>query len=194
MDFHEYFEKYGFSIIHWAHIRSRCKCTLEEVMTYISQNDDVDLQVLYANDSSLTTTKTFQALVSLVNSKPVWAINVGEAEFSTSQCDEITSMLRNSNVAFMFADAILVGNDYVRVWKDIIRERRRNTLEARWLLGNDKTQNHIIQRCRNMWWPPMALGRNKRWKNQRRDEASIISRLETGELRLTCCAATAAAV
>lgn len=167
MDIREYFARYGFSIFHWAHIRSRCKCTLEAALNYINDNDSADVQLLYANDPSLTAAKTFQALMHLLKRKPIWAINIGEAEFSTEQCDEITDMLRNSEVAFMFADAILVGSEYVRLWKDIIRERRRYTVEARWLLTNDDAQNRIIRRCKNMWWPPMALGRNKHFSNKK---------------------------
>ena len=150
-----YFEKHGTAIMNWVHMRSRCKCTLEEVLRYI-HDSNMNVQIIYANHPSVTKTSTFDILMSVIRNKSVWAINLGEAEFSLEQCNQLTSTLHDSNIAFMFVDAILVGKKYVRLWKDIIRQRRRTTVSAHWLYSENEAQNHIIRCCKNMWWTPVT--------------------------------------
>ena len=175
------------AVWHWAHMRLRCQCTLADALKYICDND-TDVQIIYANDPAAATVPAFSYLLSVLRAGRVWAVNLGEVEFSASQCAALTLALRQSAVAFMFVDAVLVGDYYTRLWKNIIQERRRGTVAARWLLSDDTAQNKIIRSCTHMWWPPLALGRNKRWSatSHRREDASIISRRETGEERRTC--------
>lgn len=163
MKIHEYFETYGCAVLSWAHMKLRCNQSLENVLLYVFANE-IDVQILYANDCRVAKTKAFNHLLSVIQQRRVWAINLGEVEFSPEQCNSLTKALHNSAVAFMFVDAILVGSGHVRVWKNIIRKRRQNTMTARWLLSSNTTQNEIIYRCKNMWWSPLALGRNKKFK------------------------------
>ena len=164
MKIHEYFETYGCAVLSWTHMKLRCvNESLASVLLYVAANE-IDVQILYANDCRVAKKEAFHHLLSVIQQRRVWAINLGEVEFSPEQCNSLTKALLNSAVAFMFVDAIFVGSGHVRVWKGIIRKRRQNTTTARWLLSNDTTQNRIIYRCKNMWWSPLSLGRNKNFK------------------------------
>lgn len=175
-----YFDRYGTDVVSWSHIRTRCRASylthvLEHVLT-------TGAQVVYLNHPDMARKDEFAGLIRLLENTNVWAINLGEIEFSPVQCKALTVALHRSQVAFMFVDALFVGKDQVCIWKKIIRERRRETQDAPWLLSDDSAQNRVIAKCRNMWWSPMALGRNKAKQRQLR-AADLISRREAGDER-----------
>ena len=176
----EYFQDYGTDIISWSHIRCRCRrASLKDLIHHIC---DLNPQVVYLNDPDMSRSDEFAALLRLLTETSVWAINLGEIEFSSSQCTALTAALERSQIAFMFVDAVFVGSEHVLMWKKILRERRRETEDARWLLTDDVVQNRVIKACKNMWWSPMALGRNKTKADQLR-AATLISRREAGDVR-----------
>ena len=159
MNFEEYVEMYGIDVVHWAHVRTRVRIDL---LNFLKELKSYHVQILYANTSEIEHPETFQVLCELLEINTIWAINLGEIRFSQHQCIELISTIRKTNVCFMFVDAILVGKDVVRELKDIIRERRRSVTVPPWLITNNIKQNRIILRCRNMWFGPCSLGRNKK--------------------------------
>lgn len=119
-------------------------------------------QILYANAEVVTQDDVFAELCALMEDGRVWAVNVGEAHFSDAQCDRLIEAVRRSNVAFMFVEENFVGRQVVRTLKDIIRDRRRDTTVARWLIGtHSDEQDAIVLQCCSMWWAPRSLGRNQ---------------------------------
>lgn len=166
-----YFEAYPeqLDVFQWSHAKHRLKSdtTLCMVLQYLRSVNAP--QILYANGSEVTRNPTFGELCSLLEDGNVWALNVGEAHFSGLQCDRLIESVRNSAVAFMFVEGNFVGNDVVRVLKDIIRDRRRHSTSARWLIGTHSSeQDAIIMRCCSMWWAPWSLGRNQSMLKRRR--------------------------
>ena len=159
MEWSEYTSMYEVSVFHWAHAKTRISTDLCECLNLLKLEN---VQVLYVNTEEITKESCFDALCELLKVGTVWALNVGEASFSINQCRALHDTILKSNVAFMFLDAILVGKDTVRKFKDVIRDRRRNTVTAPWIISDDDKQNNIILRCRNMWFSPCALGRNKK--------------------------------
>ena len=113
------------------------------------------------NTPDLEKENVFRVFCNMIRKSHIWAINLGEVRMSDAQCNLLIDTIRDSMVSFMFVDAVLVGKDVVRTLKDIIRDRRRTTSQARWIIGDDHAQNNVILRCRNMWFGPCSLGRNK---------------------------------
>lgn len=176
----EYFDRYGTDIVSWSHIRTRCRpCHLTDVLEHALT---IDAQVVYLNHPDMARPNEFAGLIRLLENTNIWAINLGEIEFSPAQCHALTVALHRSQVAFMFVDAVFVGKDQIWIWKKIIRDRRRETQDAPWLLSDNPAQNLVIAKCRNMWWSPMSLGRNKTKQRQMR-AADLISRREAGDDR-----------
>jgi len=149
------------SVFYWAHARNRISknISLETVLRFLRKQNAP--QILYANSEEVTDPFAFKELCLLITKGDAWAINIGEARFTPSQCEQLVQRVRSSSIAFMFVESIFVGSHVVRALKDIIRERRRSTKKARWLISNDRVQNKVIMKCTNMWWPPWSLGRNK---------------------------------
>jgi len=159
MKFEEYVETYGMDVVHWAHVRNRVRINL---LDFLKEMKLYHVQILYVNTYEIEQAEIFKVLCELIEKNTIWAINLGEIRFSSSQCVELISSIKKSNVCFMFVDSVLVGKDVVRELKDIIRERRRNATFPPWLITNDAKQKNIILRCRNMWFGPCNLGRNKK--------------------------------
>lgn len=158
MNLNEYIESYQSDVVHWAHVKTRVKIKLDDFLLQLKR---YNVQILYANTEELEKDTSFRYLCELLENKTIWAVNLGEVRFSEKQCSQLTETVKNSNICFMFVDAILVGKEVVRRLKDIIRERRRKTEYAPWIFSNDEHQNFVISQCKNMWFGPSSLGRNK---------------------------------
>ena len=158
-----YFDTYPvkLQIFCWAHAKNRISKDISLAATLHHLRDRHAPQILYANTCNSTEPIAFKELCLLIREGDVWAVNIGEAQFSVEQCEHLIRSVKSGNVAFMFVDSIFVGPTVVRILKDIIRERRRATRQAQWLISTDKVQNKVIMKCKNMWWAPWSLGRNK---------------------------------
>ena len=164
MTFEEYVLMFGCDIVHWAHFRARVNKSLAYMLQEVGK---FNVQILYANTELVTKPNEFRALCELIVKGTIWGLNVGEARFTAHQCQLLYKSIENSKVAFMFMDSILVGNYEVKRFKTLIQERRRQTISERWLMEEgDDAQNEIIMKCRNMWFSPWSLGRNKKISNQ----------------------------
>ena len=158
MQLSEYVQVYDSHVMHWSHVKTRVNINF---VSFLHELKSLDVQILYANTAEVERPDAFNMLCELLLLNRIWGVNLGEIRFSHDQCIELIKVIRNSKVCFMFVDAILVGKEVVREMKDIIRDRRRNTKEAPWIISDDVKQNEIIMRCRNMWFSPYSLGRNK---------------------------------
>ena len=158
----EYFESHDSNVVRWAHVKNNSKArTIYELLKYLMESN-LRVQILYANDAKLNEAITFEILLALLKKKTIWAVNMGECVFSQEQCKMLLHVVEHDScVAFMFVDAIYVGNVAVRALKDVIRTRRRKSMNAPWLLGENQEQNSVIFQCRSMWFNPLSLGRNK---------------------------------
>ena len=59
---------------------------------------------------------------------------------------ELYTAVQESNVAFLYLCDTRVHKDDRRRFKDLIQTRRRETVNAPWLLGRDEVQNSVIRR------------------------------------------------
>tara|TARA_B110000046_G_scaffold130536_1_gene137083 strand:- start:312 stop:809 length:498 start_codon:yes stop_codon:yes gene_type:complete len=157
MTLDDYIHLFGCDVVRWAHVRARVNTSLFDMLQQLQQ---YDVQILYTNTELVTTPRTFDALCELVSKGTVWGLNIGEAELDAQQCQSLYTCVAHSNVAFMFIDAVFVGNSEVKRFKTLIQQRRRQT-RGRWTMGVTTDQDAIIMRCRNMWFAPWSLGRNK---------------------------------
>jgi len=63
-----------------------------------------------------------------------------------------------------------VPEHWRRRFKDLLRDRRRQTTTAPWLLSGDLKQDAVVLACKKMWFGPMHLGRtqevltNTKWR------------------------------
>lgn len=161
-------------VFHWSRMLA---CTSRRAMPLSEMMGDVlrffrhssTLQIAYLN--TCVALHHFDLLCAMLRECPtLWAINLGETMFSSDQCAALIQSIRASRVAFMFVDAVYVGEAVVQTLKAIIRTRRREAKEAPWLLTDETTdaQRAVVLRCGSMWWAPWCLGRNKAALEQRR--------------------------
>ena len=161
----EYFERHPeeLDVFHWTTARYKLRSDISLCAVLQHLRKACAPQILYVNTETIVDdAHAFDEMCALITDQHVWALNIGEAHFHAHQCGRIIEAVRHGRVAFMFVEANFVGQSVVRTLKDIIRDRRRATIEAPWLLGRSDKQDAVIMRCTAMWWAPWSLGRNQR--------------------------------
>lgn len=133
-------------------------------------DESAPVQIAFLNElTELATPAGFAVLCKFLESSGVWAVNLGEIEFSREQCSMLARAMEFGGIGFAFVEGGLVGADAVSEIKQALRrvrlQRRANGTEP-WLLQADSTQptvaeqNAIIKQCRKMWWNAHSLRRN----------------------------------
>ena len=123
------------------------------------------VQVLYVEAFSELVNPSsgaLDALCELLRQGSVWALNAGDVKFSVEQLDQLFAAIKDSSIAFMYLCDTNVPKHFRRQFKDLLQARRRETVVAPWLLGNDEAQNAVVCESNKMWYGPLSLGRNKR--------------------------------
>ena len=151
MEIDRYFERHPASlhIFRWAHARQYLSTPSEHrglCASLLALRAREAPQILYANTEAITDDSAFPVLCDLLRAGKTWAVNLGEARFSSLQCAELHRTILNSQVAFMYVERNFVGQDTVRLLKDAIRDRRRSIKAgepAPWLLSHDLSLIHI---------------------------------------------------
>jgi hypothetical protein len=161
----EYFEWHPeeLHVFHWTTARYKLRSDISLCTVLQHLRKACAPQVLYVNSETIANDgEAFDEMCALITDQHVWAVNIGESHLDAQQCERIIEAVRYSRVAFMFVEANFVGHSVVRILKDIIRDRRRATTDAPWLLGRSDEQDTVIMSCTAMWWAPWSLGRNQR--------------------------------
>lgn len=129
------------------------------------------VQIAYFNSPAFAAPEVFPLLLNFLALTDVWAINLGEIQFTQEQCQLLICALGRSRVGFAFVDAVLVGGEMVRALKDVLkanRERLRLAGDEPWLLSANEAQNRVIRKCDKMWFNARSLKRNEQFESLRR--------------------------
>ena len=123
---------------------------------------DVSLDVAYLHQCvGFETDAAFGHLLRFLRTSTVWAVNLGELNFSSVQLDALTDALRASHVTHMFYECDHLPSGMKESWRGILRCNREK--HSRWLLSDaDKEGQVSILECTNMWFDPVRHARNQR--------------------------------
>ena len=146
------------------------------------------VQIAYFNHPAFAATDVFPLLLNFLALTDVWAVNLGETQFTPEQGKLLALALGRSRVGFLFVDAVLVGAELVRELKDIIkanREKLRALGQEPWLFCSDnEPQNKIIRRCEKMWFNAKNLKRNELFEAARKAHRASLEPNGTSSKRL----------
>ena len=133
------------------------------------------VQVAMLNDAIFAKPECFALLLRLLALGRVWAVNLGETEFSAAQLEELGQALAAGGVGFLFVEEKYLSPAEKGALKAIIkanRDRRRGDGSEPWLLSeHDSVQNEVIRSlpCCKMWFGPLNLARNKAFEAARKE-------------------------
>ena len=125
------------------------------------------------NNGNTAPDSVVTSLCTLLAGGSLWGLNVGEWQFSPAQMEALCKAAAGptSRLCFAFVDSVLCGSEKtldLRV--NVLRPRRRATVDATWLLGEDLEWNKILTNPGNFnfWLNPGSLRRNKERLQQMR--------------------------
>jgi hypothetical protein len=87
----------------------------------------------------------FPTLLRWIEMGHLWALNLGELNFSAAQMGALERTLCASNVSHLFYECTVAGE-----WKENLKEaiRANRNKHAQWRLSRDHTQNHVVLEVR----------------------------------------------
>ena len=127
------------AVLSWRHAQNIVDSKLSPAALLQAVLDQrAPVQVAYLNSPEFARPDTFPLLLCFLALSGVWAVNLGEVEFSDGQCEQLERAIARGGVGFLFVDAVHVGDRNVRLLKRSIKKnRQRQSIAADepWLLS-----------------------------------------------------------
>lgn len=116
------------------------------------------VQVAYLQGALPLQGPFFSTLLDWLKMGHIWAVNLGELNFSRPQMSALFATIKESNVTHMFYECTVAG-EWKEEFKDAIRANRAK--HGRWRLSRDHVQNHVIMQVNKNWFNPTSHLVNK---------------------------------
>lgn len=97
----------------------------------------------------------FSKLLVFLRTTNLWAINLGELEFTAEQLEELLCAIQNSLITHMFYECDALPLGMKDRFRHAIRHNRRK--HNMWQLGHG--HDPAIRNCTNMWFDPLNHSR-----------------------------------